>query len=76
MALHRLAHAGKVTSILSADFATLFTMLPHQTIKYYIFRLVNLCYKSSGKRYIAVGYKVFTPMKLSLPNLSTMMKVR
>ncbi|MCP4653358.1 MAG: GIY-YIG nuclease family protein [Candidatus Omnitrophica bacterium] len=59
MALHRLAHVGRVSNILTADFATLFTKLPHTTIQHYIFRLVSLCFKSACKRYIAVGYKVF-----------------
>ncbi len=43
-------------------------MLPHQTIKYYIFRLVNLCFKSSCKRYIAVGYKIFYTDEIKSPH--------
>ncbi len=52
--LHRLQRVGRVDSILTADFATLFTTLPHSVIKAKIFELVYMGFRSSGTQYVNV----------------------
>lgn len=42
----------KNTSIFCADFTSLFTNLPHETVKRNLGQLINLCFNNSGKQYI------------------------
>ncbi len=55
--LDTLKKFGIVThGLYSADFTTLFTKLPHSTVKQNITKLINLCFKNSGKQYVSVSY--------------------
>ncbi len=50
---------SSVQEIITADFSTLFTTLPHNSIKECLFALTDLCFKNSGSTLIAVeGQKV------------------
>ncbi len=50
------ASKHNVGNVVTCDFSTLFTTLPHQVIKACLFQLVDMCYKNAGKRFIAIGY--------------------
>ncbi len=52
--LHRLKRMVRVQNVLTADFTTLFTTLPHSVIKSNIFELVNMGFRSSGLDFINV----------------------
>ncbi len=45
---------GKIKQLVTCDFSTLFTKLPHYIIKSCLYQLIEMCYKNSGKRYIIV----------------------
>jgi len=50
--LQNVQKGGKLKSIITCDFSTLFTSLPHLTIVDNMTFLIDLCYKNSGKKYI------------------------
>ncbi len=52
--LMALQHSRKIKGLISADFSTLFTTLPHNMIKKCIFAIVDKCFDNSGKMYISV----------------------
>ncbi len=43
-----------ISAIVTCDFSTLFTKLPHQAIINCLYQLVEMCFRNSGKRYIMV----------------------
>ncbi len=56
--------------VFTADFSTLFTNLPHAVVRTYLQKLIDLCYKNSGKAYINVTYdKVLYCKDLCASNL-------
>jgi hypothetical protein len=60
MALNRLRCTKYVSNLVSADFATLFTKLPHATIKRCLVELIDLGFNNSNKRFMAISSnKVF-----------------
>ena len=56
-ALNKLHSTKPLSHLYSADFATLFTGLPHNVILKYISKLIDLCFNNSRKKYLAIGYK-------------------
>jgi len=54
--LKTLVQSGvQFTDIVTCDFSTLYTNLPHNCIIECMFQLVELCFKNAGKEYIAVS---------------------
>ena len=45
------------TKIYCADFASLFTNLPHDLLLTNMQKLIKLCYNNSGKKFLALGYE-------------------
>jgi len=59
-ALNRIRCTKNVKNLVSADFATLFTKLPHATIKHCLAQLIDLGFNNSKKQFLAVSSrKVF-----------------
>ncbi len=52
--LERVQGKGRVNEIITCDFSTLFTKLPHHIVKDCIFQLVEMCYKSADKQYVMI----------------------
>ena len=57
MALNRIRCTKNVSNLVSADFATLFTKLPHATIKYHLMQLIDLAFNNSKKQFMAISSK-------------------
>jgi hypothetical protein len=57
MALNRIRCTKNVNNLVSADFATLFTKLPHATIKYHLVKLIELGFNNSKKQFMAISPK-------------------
>ncbi|MCP4584646.1 hypothetical protein, partial [Pseudoalteromonas sp.] len=51
-----LRRAKSSKAVFTADFSTLFTNLPHAVIKACLRKLIDLCYKNSGKAFINVTH--------------------
>ncbi|MCP4653638.1 MAG: hypothetical protein GY858_09710, partial [Candidatus Omnitrophica bacterium] len=51
-----LSRAKSSKVVFTADFSTLFTNLPHTVIKTSLRKLIDLCYKNSGKAFINVTH--------------------
>jgi hypothetical protein len=56
-ALNRIRCAKNVSNLVSADFATLFTKLPHATIKHCLVQLIDLGFNNSKKQFMAISAK-------------------
>ena len=54
--MQSLPKANKNTIIYTADFASLFTNLPHVVIQAYMTKLLKICFDNAGKRYVKVGF--------------------
>ncbi len=52
--LESIQKKGAISAIVTCDFSTLFTKLPHQVIINCLYQLVEMCFRNSGKRYIMV----------------------
>ena len=57
MALNSIRCTNNVSNLVSADFATLFTKLPHATIKRCLVELIDLGFNNSNKRFMAISPK-------------------
>ncbi len=57
MALNRIRCTKNVDNLVSADFATLFTKLPHATIKRCLVELIDLGFNNSNKQFMAISSK-------------------
>jgi GIY-YIG catalytic domain len=57
MALNRIRCTKNVSNLVSADFATLFTKLPHATIKNCLVQLIDLGFNNSRKQFMAISSK-------------------
>ena len=56
-ATRMLQDQSRLTHVLSADFTTMFTTLPHSEIFNSLDGMLQLCYNNSRKRYLCVGFK-------------------
>jgi len=56
-ALHKADQVGRVMHLITADFSTLFTSLPHDVIKNKMFSLVFRMFQNSGKPYLIIKHK-------------------
>ena len=57
IAKEKLTRISKAVSIKTADFSTLYTILPHSIIIREIWYLADLLFKNEGKKYICVGFE-------------------
>ncbi|MCP3686284.1 MAG: hypothetical protein GY861_26875 [bacterium] len=55
-ALRSVAKVNNASSIIAADFSTLYPSLPHNIIKESLFYLVNMLFKHASKEYILIGF--------------------
>ena len=58
---------NSIDFICSGDFSTLYTKLPHDSVKRQLFWLCDLLFRNTGKQYICVGYSkvYYSDMKTS-----------
>jgi hypothetical protein len=56
-AINRIRSTKNVSNLISADFATLFTKLPHATIKRCLVQLIDLGFNNSKKQFLATSSK-------------------
>ncbi|MCP4585891.1 GIY-YIG nuclease family protein, partial [Pseudoalteromonas sp.] len=54
--LERIKRFGNVSHVITADFSNMFTNLPHATIKFYMHKLISLCFKNSKRRLVGIGH--------------------
>ncbi len=57
IALNKIRCTKNVSNLVSADFATLFTKLPHSTIKCCLVQLIDLGFNNSKKQFMAISSK-------------------
>jgi hypothetical protein len=57
MAINKIRCTKNISNLVSADFATLFTKLPHTTIKNCLMRLIDLGFNNCKKQFMAVSSK-------------------
>ncbi len=55
-AINMFQNIGNVTSLITVDFSTLYTSLPHAVILQNLFFLVDTLFKNSGKQFMILGY--------------------
>ena len=66
--LDMLSSVKEIRSMVSADFGTLYTKLPLETVADTLLFLMNILFKHSGKSYIIVGFKNVYYSNEAVPN--------